>query len=60
MSLRTHRMRDVCDKLGFIPLDDHRKALKIIASPIMTTTTAPGKIHPNQFSIRASMEDEAF
>ena len=33
------RCTKVCDKLVFIPLNDHREALKIVASPIMTTTT---------------------
>ncbi len=61
MSFRTHRMSsetNVCDKLVFIPSDDHGKALNTVMSAIVTTTTAASKNHPNQ--LRSSKEDEAF
>ena len=55
MSFPYERCTKVCDKLVFIPLNDHREALKIVASPIMTTTaTAAGKNLPNQFPISIS------
>src|SRR2546428_12451075 len=47
MSFPYERCTKVCDKLVFIPLNDHREALKIVPSPIMTTTTAANKIHLN-------------
>jgi hypothetical protein len=55
MSFPYERCTKVCDKLVFIPLNDHREALKIVASPIMTTTTtAAAKNLPNQFPISIS------
>ncbi|MDQ6667438.1 MAG: hypothetical protein M3Y53_04325, partial [Thermoproteota archaeon] len=42
MSFRTppnEQSTNVCDKLVFIPLDDHGKALTTVMSAIMTTAT---------------------